>query len=78
VDQRHADLVQVVRVAAEAPAAGDAGAGTVVLDPELALHHRYGAEEECLYLIRPDGYVGYRSQPADRAALAGYLARLFR
>src|SRR3954452_13919072 len=26
VDQRHADLVQVVRVAAEAPAAGDAGA----------------------------------------------------
>src|SRR5262249_49356245 len=36
--------------------------GSVVLDPDGALHHRYGAACECLYLIRPDGYVGFRSQ----------------
>jgi 2-polyprenyl-6-methoxyphenol hydroxylase-like FAD-dependent oxidoreductase len=51
--------------------------GSVVLDPEGALHRRYGAGSECLYLIRPDGYVAFRSQPADAAALDAYLASLF-
>jgi 2-polyprenyl-6-methoxyphenol hydroxylase-like FAD-dependent oxidoreductase len=27
--------------------------GRVILDPERSLHYRYGAESECLYLIRP-------------------------
>jgi hypothetical protein len=47
----------------------------VVLDPAGELHRRYGASSECLYLIRPDGHVGFRCQPADPDALAGYLAR---
>ncbi len=36
---------------------------------------RYGAHTECLYLIRPDLYVGFRSQPADGDALEAHLAR---
>jgi hypothetical protein len=51
--------------------------GSVVLDPEGVAHKRYGAASECLYLIRPDGYVGFRSQPADNAALDAYLSRIF-
>ena len=51
--------------------------GSVVLDPEGVLHHRYGAGSECLYLIRPDGYVGFRSQPADAAALDAFLSGIF-
>jgi 2-polyprenyl-6-methoxyphenol hydroxylase-like FAD-dependent oxidoreductase len=51
--------------------------GRVILDPERSLHYRYGAETECLYLIRPDGYVGYRSEPAIASSLHDYLGRIF-
>ena len=51
--------------------------GRVILDPERSLHYRYGAETECLYLIRPDGYVAYRSEPATASAFDDYLARIF-
>jgi peroxiredoxin len=51
--------------------------GPVVADPDKALHARYGAKAECLYLIRPDGYIAYRSQPADGDRLLAYLDTLF-
>ncbi|MUG96586.1 hypothetical protein F7734_31320 [Scytonema sp. UIC 10036] len=51
--------------------------GSVLLDPEKHLHMRYGAIAECLYLIRPDGYIGFRSQPADREVLLNYLNSIF-
>jgi 2-polyprenyl-6-methoxyphenol hydroxylase-like FAD-dependent oxidoreductase len=51
--------------------------GSVLLDPDAALHRRYGAGAECLYLIRPDGYVAYRAQPADAAKLERFLGRIF-
>ena len=41
------------------------------------LHHRYGANIECLYLVRPDGYIGFRSQPIDDEVLQSYLASVF-
>jgi hypothetical protein len=31
-----------------------------------------------VFLIRPDGYVGYRADKLDRAGLASYLARTLR
>ena len=51
-------------------------AGRVWLDPGGELHARYGAGAECLYAIRPDGYVGFRSQPADLTALERGLERV--
>lgn len=53
------------------------GHARVVLDPEGALHRRYGARSECLYLIRPDGYIAFRSQPADTEKLLEYLQVIF-
>ncbi len=47
--------------------------GPVLLDPHFAVHHRYGAAAECLYLIRPDGYVSFRAQPARADALVAHL-----
>lgn len=47
-----------------------------VVDAEGTLHRGYGAERECVYLIRPDGYIGYRGAPATRSALDGYLTRI--
>ncbi len=37
------------------------------------LHHRYGARSACLYVVRPDGYIGFRSQPPDPEALKSYF-----
>jgi 2-polyprenyl-6-methoxyphenol hydroxylase-like FAD-dependent oxidoreductase len=48
----------------------------VVLDAGKAMHRRYGAGSECLYLVRPDGYVGFRSQPAAWKPLEEHLASI--
>ena len=50
-----------------------AGEGSVLLDGSRSLHELYGASTESLYLIRPDGYVGFRSQPAEVEPLIEYL-----
>ncbi|HEY6366556.1 MAG TPA: FAD-dependent monooxygenase [Candidatus Binatia bacterium] len=54
-----------------------AGKGEILLDPRGELHHRYGARSECLYVVRPDGYIGFRSQPPDAETLKSYLTQIF-
>jgi hypothetical protein len=49
-----------------------------LVDQEGEAHHLYGARYECLYLVRPDGYVGFRSQPAEQRPLREYLAQIFK
>jgi 2-polyprenyl-6-methoxyphenol hydroxylase-like FAD-dependent oxidoreductase len=49
----------------------------LILDPTGEVHHRYGARADGLYLIRPDGYVGFRAQPARMDGLADHLRSLF-
>lgn len=77
VRDRYQDLVTAhIVVPRDAPPQGLDWDGSVLLDPEGDLHHRYGAGSESLYLIRPDGYVGYRSQPADGDRLFAYLSSI--
>jgi hypothetical protein len=38
----------------------------------------FGARRTCLYLIRPDGYVGYREQPPDPDRFAAAVERVLR
>jgi 2-polyprenyl-6-methoxyphenol hydroxylase-like FAD-dependent oxidoreductase len=52
---------------------GTAWDGSVLLDGSGSLHKLYGASAESLYLIRPDGYVGFRGQPAEAEPLIEYL-----
>ena len=47
--------------------------GSVLLDGSRSLHELYGASEESLCLVRPDGYVGFRGQPAEVEPLIKYL-----
>jgi 2-polyprenyl-6-methoxyphenol hydroxylase-like FAD-dependent oxidoreductase len=50
--------------------------GSVLHDENGSLHHRYGVSRQSLYLIRPDGYVGFRSQPADLEKLNQHITKV--
>lgn len=47
----------------------------VLADPMNQLHDHYGVKHACLYLIRPDTYVGFRGAFEDAGALLEYLKR---
>jgi hypothetical protein len=51
--------------------------GTVLFDPEGLLHQRYKAKKQTLYLVRPDGYIGFRSQSITQENLFSYLESIF-
>lgn len=51
--------------------------GVVLLDEQGELHKHYGTGVTTLYFIRPDGYIGFRSQPVMEEPLWTYLGKLF-
>lgn len=75
ISQMYAGQVRahIVVPMSEKPEAIANWSGSVVLDADAKLHDAYGAGAECLYLIRPDGYVAYRAQPAERIPLLTFL-----
>ncbi len=48
----------------------------LVLDTDKSIHHLYAAWKSCLYLIRPDKYIAYRSQSINQNQLTTYLDRI--
>eukprot|EP00211_Chloroparvula_japonica_P004609 CAMPEP_0119155350 /NCGR_PEP_ID=MMETSP1310-20130426/51704_1 /TAXON_ID=464262 /ORGANISM="Genus nov. species nov., Strain RCC2339" /LENGTH=635 /DNA_ID=CAMNT_0007147947 /DNA_START=116 /DNA_END=2023 /DNA_ORIENTATION=- len=46
----------------------------VVGREEVEAQERFGVHGQCLVLVRPDGYVGMRSQPVCLAAITQYLS----
>ncbi|MCA9493299.1 MAG: FAD-dependent monooxygenase [Myxococcales bacterium] len=71
----HPDTVDawlVVR-GGEAPE-GCADEPTLLLDPEGQLHQVFGAGVATAFLVRPDGYVGWRCHPVDGAKLRERLS----
>jgi 2-polyprenyl-6-methoxyphenol hydroxylase-like FAD-dependent oxidoreductase len=79
VARAYADVIDVylVRPGDPAAAADPTPGVTIVGDPEQALQRRYGARGGCAYLIRPDGYVGYRSANVTLPRFRQYLDRVF-
>jgi 2-polyprenyl-6-methoxyphenol hydroxylase-like FAD-dependent oxidoreductase len=78
VGQRYPDLMHVHIVVPGADRPGDLDwHGSLLMDMYGDLEDRYGARAECLYLLRPDLYVAFRSQPVDGDALLAYLGRIF-
>ncbi len=47
---------------------------TRIGDPDAALRERFAANKPCLYLIRPDGHIAYRSRRID--SLGEYLGQV--
>lgn len=48
------------------------------LDPDHEIHKDFGAAKASLYLIRPDGYIAFRNQPASASDLNEYLVTIFK
>lgn len=46
-------------------------------DPDGAVHQAFGAAEPRVYLVRPDGHIGYRGPLADLDGLRSYLRGVF-
>lgn len=44
---------------------------TLIIDREGNMHRIYGADSPCIYLVRPDGYVAYRS--SDLTSVGAYF-----
>jgi len=47
------------------------------IDSGHNMHKDFGAAKASLYLIRPDGYIAFRNQPASASDLKEYLANIF-
>lgn len=78
VDRELADIIRVHVVAATGIDTGRfASLPSLIIDKELNAHRKYGAASQCLYLLRPDGYIGYRSQPAELNTFFNYLKNIF-
>ncbi len=76
---RYGEAVDVTVVTPSATRPTEVPEGiAVLLDPDHELERAYGAVTECMYLLRPDLYVGYRSQPADEGRVLAYLRPLLR
>jgi 2-polyprenyl-6-methoxyphenol hydroxylase-like FAD-dependent oxidoreductase len=45
----------------------------IMIDIAHEAHERYEATAQCLYVIRPDGYIAYRSLPADIEDVIAFL-----
>ncbi len=74
VNEHYDELVQVYFVVAAEQVPAEMLAGVpVLLDKEKAMHLRYSAGAESFYLVRPDGYIGYRGQPKDADHFWNYL-----
>jgi len=60
-----------------APGTPPPGSGPALDDAGGQFRAAYDAAGGCGYLIRPDGYVGYRASPLDEPGLVAHLATVF-
>jgi 2-polyprenyl-6-methoxyphenol hydroxylase-like FAD-dependent oxidoreductase len=77
VAARYGDLIEVHLVHGDTRPGGAPRVRSTHRDPELRMHAAFGVTEAALVLVRPDGYVAFRNQPADPAALLDYLTTIF-
>jgi len=49
---------------------------SILMDGERYAHEKYGVSAACLYLIRPDWYIGFRGGILDGDRLLDYLAKI--
>lgn len=66
-------FIKIYRVTPQRDTVEPSGEISVLIDSQDYLHAKFHADRPCLYLIRPDGYVGYRSRPPVASKFRDYL-----
>jgi hypothetical protein len=64
----------ILKAAPSAPAPDIESGVPAWIDSDGRLHQKFHATGQTLIVVRPDGYIGYRCQPADGEALLAYLS----
>lgn len=73
ISERYRGLVKAFLIAGGLPVRHSESG--VLLDVMLQAHEQFGVTRPCLYLIRPDWYIGFRGSPADASKLEANLDR---
>lgn len=73
IAQRCADVINCY-IVTTTPLPPSEWAGQVIVNTNGAIHQRYRANAEAIYLIRPDQHIGYRGQPVSPDLFAAYVA----
>jgi 2-polyprenyl-6-methoxyphenol hydroxylase-like FAD-dependent oxidoreductase len=74
---RHGDAISIYAIVAPEARAVDHERFPLLVDTESAFRATYATSGPCLYLVRPDGYIGYRAAPGDPQGLQRHLSRIF-
>ena len=77
LQHRYADEVVVYGIVDPGAQVVDHERFPLLTDAGGEFRRAYGASRACCYLIRPDGYVGYRAGRIDAARLDTHLHRIF-
>ena len=75
VRERYASTIRCYIVMAAPPSVAVTD-GARIINSDAAVHRRFDAANEALYLIRPDHHIGYRSQPVTQAQFTDYLDKV--
>jgi 2-polyprenyl-6-methoxyphenol hydroxylase-like FAD-dependent oxidoreductase len=75
--ERYGDLVRIVAVVAADAQPPELIGVPVLRDTEGAFARAYATTGDALWVIRPDGYIGFHGRVADRAKLDAFLRRTF-
>jgi 2-polyprenyl-6-methoxyphenol hydroxylase-like FAD-dependent oxidoreductase len=73
----HAGLFRAHVILGNSPVDFEPQGVDVCIDASGLLHRRYGVATSGLYLVRPDGYIAYRSATVNVAGLTSYLDTIF-
>jgi 2-polyprenyl-6-methoxyphenol hydroxylase-like FAD-dependent oxidoreductase len=77
LEARHGDAVRLFTIVSGNEPPGWTGPlGRVLLDADGEAEDAFGAAAECAYVIRPDLYIGHRSQPASQERILAHLSRV--
>jgi 2-polyprenyl-6-methoxyphenol hydroxylase-like FAD-dependent oxidoreductase len=76
--RRYGDQLRVYQLVAPAPGKPGIDSCPTVIDSDGNLQRVFGVSGPAAYLIRPDGYVGFRTDVLDGKVFEEYLGRVFR
>ena len=70
--------IETFMIAAETPPVLPAWQGKVFVDASQYVHKLYGVSSPAIYLIRPDGYIGFKSKSVKLEVLQTFLKRIIK